>query len=113
MLKMDDINQKETQVKMSVQALEARLSNLEDLGTHLYVCLACCVIAGCAPMAYFILLLCYVSLMQLHLNTLISYAGCIKLKILPTINRTKFHIYMHMLSVHIETYRVLILYLSN
>ena len=34
MLKMDDINQKENQVKLSMQAMEMRISNLEDLGLY-------------------------------------------------------------------------------
>ena len=32
---MDDINQKENQVRLSVQSMEHRISNLEDLGEEL------------------------------------------------------------------------------
>lgn len=37
MMKMDDINQKENQVKVSMQAMEARIANLEDLGNVVHI----------------------------------------------------------------------------
>ena len=45
MMKMDDINQKENQVKMSMQAMEMRIANLEDLG----MCLLCAISTNCLP----------------------------------------------------------------
>ena len=36
MLRMDDINQKENHVKYSMQSMERRISNLEDLGWFIY-----------------------------------------------------------------------------
>ena len=40
MMKMDDINQKENQVKMSMQAMEMRIANLEDLGMCLLLAIS-------------------------------------------------------------------------
>ena len=45
MMKMDDINQKENQVKMSMQAMEMRIANLEDLG----MCLLLAISTNCTP----------------------------------------------------------------
>jgi len=46
-MKIDDINQKENQLKLSMQTLEVRIANLEELGKPIWGVTICCAAPPC------------------------------------------------------------------